>query len=104
MSRLFLALLAAGALALGETTKTYFSPDPAQQQQLWDDFKATFGRTYESRDDEAARFRIFVDNLKLIDERNAAEKAASLLSGSATTASRRPCTSCTSATTWARSK
>ena len=69
------ALLAAGALALGET-KTYFSADPAQQQLLWDDFKATFGRTYESRDDEAARFRIFVDNLKLIDERNAAEKAA----------------------------
>ena len=66
------ALLAAGALALGET-KTYFSADPAQQQLLWDDFKATFGRTYESRDDEAARFRIFVDNLKLIDERNAAE-------------------------------
>lgn len=64
------ALLAAGALALD---KTYFSPDPAKQRMLWDDFKTKFDRTYESSDVEAARFSIFVDNLKLIDERNAAE-------------------------------
>ena len=68
------SLLAAGALALdARQTKKYFSPDPVQQRLLWDDFKATFDRTYESDDAEAARFSIFVDNLKLIDERNAAE-------------------------------
>ena len=42
---------------------------------MWDSFKSEHGKTY-SADEESKRFGIFVENLKVADERNAKEAAA----------------------------
>jgi cathepsin F len=43
-------------------------------KDLFQDFRKTHGKTYASEKEEADRFEIFMDNLKVIDERNKAEK------------------------------
>jgi len=70
MARIVLALaLLAGANA------SLFTNDTSAQKYMWDSFKSEHGKTY-SADEESKRFGIFVENLKVADERNAKEAAA----------------------------
>jgi C1A family cysteine protease len=46
------------------------------QKALFEDFKATFGRKYETMEEETRRFYLFVENLKVADARNSAELKA----------------------------
>lgn len=43
---------------------------------MFKNFKSEYGKTYASVEEEASRFAIFVDNLKLIDARNAKDSTA----------------------------
>jgi hypothetical protein len=45
---------------------------PAQQFEL---FKKNFNKIYDSKEEEAHRFMVFKENLKLIEERNARDTA-----------------------------
>jgi hypothetical protein len=68
------------ALALASATPAtafqYYSNNTAVLKAHFESFVEGYGREYETKDEEKARFAVFTENLKLIDERNAAEKAA----------------------------
>jgi C1A family cysteine protease len=69
-SKVVLALaLAAGASA------SLFSADGVAQKYMWENFKAEHGKTYATMEEEMERFEVFLANLKVIDERNAADTA-----------------------------
>jgi len=66
-----------GALALVASTQaTLHTTEPHHLKELFDQFKSEYGKRYETMTEELNRFDIFVNNLKVIDERNAAEKQA----------------------------
>jgi len=67
-----LSLLSALALAAAN----FHSEDGHQQKFMWEGFKKEHGKNYDSMDVEMRRFEIFIGNLKMVDERNAAELAA----------------------------
>jgi C1A family cysteine protease len=43
---------------------------------LWESFKSEFNKEYASEDEEAYRFNVFVENLRLIDSRNEVDTAS----------------------------
>jgi len=63
------------SLALATGSATFFTNQTEVQKVMFSNFKKEHGRVYESVEEEAKRFEIFVENLKIIDERNAAEAA-----------------------------
>ena len=67
-----LALFAAPAHAV----QSYYSNNTQVLNAHFHNFVEAYGREYETKDEEKSRFAVFSANLKLIDERNAAEKAA----------------------------
>ena len=75
-SAVFAAVVLASASA--QALDKVYTSDPAKQQHLFQQFKTNFGRTYTGDDEEATRFENFVDNLKLIDSRNAKETGSAL--------------------------
>lgn len=52
-----------------------FSNNTAYMRAAFDDFKVEYNRVYSSTAEDATRFSIFVENMKIADERNAAEAA-----------------------------
>jgi len=64
-----LALLAAPVSAI----MTHYSNSTEAQMYAFEQFKETYSKTYETQEEEDARFAVFVDNLQLIDARNSAE-------------------------------
>jgi len=63
------------ALALGSASALEATNDGMAQKYLWTAFKAEYNKSYTTIDEEMKRFNIFVDNLKVIDARNAADTA-----------------------------
>jgi len=62
------------ALALASTVSAaLYSAEPSHQKFLWESFKSEYNRRYETMDEETHRFAVFLENLKMADERNAAE-------------------------------
>jgi C1A family cysteine protease len=61
---------------LSVASAALFTEDTHQQKYLWEGFKKEHGKDYDSMDVELRRFQIFIDNLKMVDSRNAAELAA----------------------------
>lgn len=68
-------LLLALALFSGADA-AFYSNNTAVLKAHFDSFVTGYGRTYDSKEDENNRFKIFSENLKLIDERNLAEMNA----------------------------
>jgi C1A family cysteine protease len=62
------------ALALIGANAKLYSESETSQKYMFETFKNDYAKVYESADEEALRFEIFVRNLAIIDERNAAEK------------------------------
>lgn len=70
-----LAQILACIAVLSVANAKLFSEDKVHQKFLWDDFKLSYGRNYASQEEETLRFGHFLANLKIADERNAAERA-----------------------------
>jgi len=66
----FVALLA----ILAQASALLSTGDDKRNKELWDEFRAEHGKHYGTMEEEIKRFDIFVKTLKVIDERNAAEK------------------------------
>jgi hypothetical protein len=65
------------ALALAAVTSAaLFKEDPEHQKYLWESFKRDFTKRYETMDEEMHRFKVFIQNLRDSDARNAEELAA----------------------------
>ena len=62
------------AFSSAETTNLGASPKETLKQ-LWEQFKAQHGRVYSTMDEESHRYGVFINTLKTIDARNAAETA-----------------------------
>ena len=63
------------ALALfASASATLYTAEPKSQKYLWESFKKEHHKEYSTMEEETKRFQTFVENLKLIDERNKAEK------------------------------
>jgi len=62
-------ILAAGAVAVNAS---FYTKDVASQQFMWKQFKQDYNKKYDDKED-AARFLVFLENLILIDQRNAAD-------------------------------
>jgi len=65
------------ALALfGSASASLFSSSSVENQKyMWESFKSEYGKVYATSEEEDSRFQIFLNNLKLIDERNAVDTA-----------------------------
>jgi len=72
MNRLVLAL----ALFFGGASALTSSSDSTIQKYQWESFKAEFNKQYATMEEENSRFGTFLANLKLIDQRNAADTAS----------------------------
>jgi len=72
---MFYKLTVALALAASASASLY-KEDPAHLKAMWEAFKAEFGRSYETMDEETNRFQKFVQNLKAADQRNKEELSA----------------------------
>ncbi len=64
------------ALAVVASTSALYTEDVNIQKNLWANFKGTHGKKYETEAIEAAKFATFLNNLKVVDQRNAKEKTA----------------------------
>lgn len=65
------------AFSLMFTASSAFTlPPAANLKQMFENFKQEHGRRYPTMDEEKSRFDTFVSNLKVIHERNVAERAA----------------------------
>ena len=62
------------SLAAVASAATVYTSDHATQKSLWEDFKAKYGKRYQTMEEETRRFYLFVENLKVADQRNAEEK------------------------------
>jgi len=71
---MFKKIVLALALVAGASAGKFHTTDEAAQKYMWESFKAEYGKAYDVGM-EAYRFQIFVENLAVIDERNAAELA-----------------------------
>mmetsp|Transcript_18646 Transcript_18646/g.31416 ORF Transcript_18646/g.31416 Transcript_18646/m.31416 type:complete len:330 (+) Transcript_18646:57-1046(+) len=52
----------------------FYTEDTTHQKYMWEAFKSEYGRDYASMDEENKRFGHFIENMKAVDERNAAER------------------------------
>ncbi len=68
-------LVVALSIAAAASASLY-TEDHVQQKSLFETFKQDFGKRYETMEEESRRFYLFVENLKVADARNAAEKKA----------------------------
>ena len=67
--------LLAGALTLGVAAAAYYTPHLDEQQATWIEYKRSFAKDYGTIASDHRAFITFVENLRLIDERNEAELA-----------------------------
>jgi C1A family cysteine protease len=63
------------SLFAGSASAKFHTDSLSTQKYLWENFKAEHRKSYAGEDEEHFRFNIFVDNLKLIDERNSKDTA-----------------------------
>eukprot|EP00620_Florenciella_sp_RCC1587_P018045 CAMPEP_0182571136 /NCGR_PEP_ID=MMETSP1324-20130603/12288_1 /TAXON_ID=236786 /ORGANISM="Florenciella sp., Strain RCC1587" /LENGTH=326 /DNA_ID=CAMNT_0024785645 /DNA_START=51 /DNA_END=1031 /DNA_ORIENTATION=+ len=63
------------ALALGGANASFFTNETKSQKYMWESYKTEFGKQYPTMQEENTRFGIFMNNLAVIDQRNAAEAA-----------------------------
>jgi len=74
----FLKMLAAVAISAFAATAAaeYTAPNPTNLKMMFEAFKKEHGKNYSTMDEETSRFGNFVANLKMIHERNVAERKA----------------------------
>ena len=53
-----------------------YTSDSSKQKQLWEAFKKEYNKQYVTIEEETHRFGIFIENLKIADERTEKEKKA----------------------------
>lgn len=66
-------IVVALAVAAAANAKLY-SSDVVLQKYMWETFKTEHNRDYATAEEEAQRYGFFLENLKLADQRNEAEK------------------------------
>lgn len=71
-------IILALALVAGSASAGHYSPDEVSQKYLWKAFKAEHKKAYADDAEDARRFIIFVQNLRLIDARNQAETGSAV--------------------------
>jgi hypothetical protein len=54
----------------------FFSNETSVQEDMFQTFVTEYGRRYHSEEESGHRFKVFVENLKVIDQRNEAEMRA----------------------------
>mmetsp|Transcript_20155 Transcript_20155/g.34319 ORF Transcript_20155/g.34319 Transcript_20155/m.34319 type:complete len:80 (-) Transcript_20155:12-251(-) len=73
MFRFAFIVASLGAAVLAK--EGYYTTDTAKQEFMFNQFLREYGRSYDSTE-YPKRLQIFVNNLKLIDERNLKEKGS----------------------------
>ena len=69
----FLNLFVIAALAASNVQAAFYTEDKSVLRSTWADYKLKWEKTYATVEEETLRFNIFVDNLQIVDERNARE-------------------------------
>jgi len=62
-------------LAAAPASASFFTNNTNAQQNMWSTFKTEYGKQYSTVKEDAKRFAIFIENMRIVDERNAAELA-----------------------------
>lgn len=70
--QLVVALAIVAASVSGEGR--FFPDDPTKQKEMWENFKANFGKRYSTMEEETRRFAHFLENLRMVDRRNELER------------------------------
>eukprot|EP00349_Pseudokeronopsis_sp_Brazil_P007290 CAMPEP_0202955966 /NCGR_PEP_ID=MMETSP1396-20130829/505_1 /ASSEMBLY_ACC=CAM_ASM_000872 /TAXON_ID= /ORGANISM="Pseudokeronopsis sp., Strain Brazil" /LENGTH=329 /DNA_ID=CAMNT_0049672763 /DNA_START=42 /DNA_END=1031 /DNA_ORIENTATION=- len=61
---------------LASATAKLFPEDPIQQKYMWESFKREYRHEFATMEEESRRFGHFLENLKMADSRNDAERRA----------------------------
>jgi len=61
---------------IAASSASLYVEEPSHQKYLWESFKSEYNKNYDTMDLEARRFNIFLENLKLADQRNSEELKA----------------------------
>lgn len=69
----FLNLFLIAACVAVNAQDTLYTEDKSMLKTMWSDYKLKWAKSYSTTEEEALRFNIFVDNLQVVDERNARE-------------------------------
>jgi hypothetical protein len=64
------------ALLAGSASARLFTSSESAQKYMWEEYKTEHQKNYADSAEEASRFAVFVENLKIIDDRNAADDGA----------------------------
>jgi len=72
---MFSKVVLALAMLAGSASALLYTSHPESQKYMWEQFKQEYSKNYATMEEETQRFGFFVDNLKLADERNAADSA-----------------------------
>jgi hypothetical protein len=67
------ATLIAAVTLTAVTASDFSTSSPETLKQLFEQFKSTHGKSYSTMNEEQSRYEIFMQTLKVIDERNNAE-------------------------------
>eukprot|EP01035_Chromulina_nebulosa_P018337 gene18337-24028_t len=62
------------AAIIASASANLFPERSSHQKYLWESFKRDFGKSYSTQDEEIQRFNHFLENLKIADLRNEAER------------------------------
>lgn len=73
---MFTRVLAALAIVAAASAATLFSENSDVQQYMWETFKKEHGKSYGTVAEDSHRFSVFLENLKIADQRNEAERKA----------------------------
>jgi C1A family cysteine protease len=73
---IYTTVAALSIFASSVVAATTYSSNPENLKFMWEAFKRDFNKKYDTMNEEASRYEVFMENLKVIDARNALEKAA----------------------------
>jgi len=61
-------------VAFSMASATLYTAEPTHQKHMWETYKTEYHKEYNTVEEEEKRFKVFLDNLKIADERTEAEK------------------------------
>jgi hypothetical protein len=67
-----IAILVSFLASVAANSQLFYTEDAFMQRNLWNHFKSNYGKQYTTSEEDTTRFGHFLQNLKLVDERNAA--------------------------------
>lgn len=61
-------------MAISMASAVLYTADPTHQKHMWETYKTEYHKQYVTVEEEETKFKVFLDNLKIADQRTEAER------------------------------